>query len=241
MRTHCIGSRLARCERGITAVEFALTMPILLAIGGYGVEIANLSLAHMRVSQYALYLADSASRVGLTAPQASTQLRESDINDIFVGLYEQSKSMKLTTFGRVTLSSLEGKSDGTQWLHWQRCVGLKQNAGGVNYDSSYGTIAKTDTNGKSPSWTNAKNETVSWMGDSNAHITAPVNGGVMFVEINYDYQPLFGSLYVAKQRLHYIASYIVRDTRDYTKVYPSSPAAVSDCFTWGAIPPGGRA
>ena len=208
------GKALLRGESGVSAVEFALSLPVLLAIGGYGVEVANLALTQLRVSQAALYLADTASRVGLTSALTTKQLRESDINDVYFGLAKQGEPIKLTTYGRITLSSLEGRADGTQWLHWQRCIGANNKAGyGSNWDAGTGTAGVTVTS----------------MGDSGAPVKAPANSGVMFVEINYDYRPLFGTTYVAAQKIRYTASYIIRDQRDFTQVY--SPGTKADCKT----------
>ena len=215
--------RLLRAERGVTAIEFAFALPLLLGVVGYGVEIANLALTHLRISQYALYLADNASRVGLTTNLNTTQLREADVNDIFQGLRLQSKNLKLTTYGRVTLSSLEAQSNGTQLLHWQRCVGMKS---GTGYDTSYGN-AGAGTGGR----------TVTNMGDTWSPVTAPTvptPGGVMFVEINYDYQPLFGRTYVSAQKLHYVASYLVRDSRDFSVgvTNPATAQTASSCTAY---------
>ena len=156
-------------------------------------------------------------------------MRESDINDIFRGLIIQTDGFNLTTFGRVTLSNLERQSNGTQLIHWQRCIGkkgntVKNNAVTDYYDSSYGTAAYSSSG-----------TTVTSMGDSATPVTAPAGWGVMFVEINYDYQPLFGRSYVAAQKLHYVASYLVRDSRDYSQVY--GPASPSNCADHNATVP----
>ena len=107
----------------------------MLGIGLYGIETANLALINLRVSQIALSLADNASRVGTMSTLNTVQLREVDLNDVLQATRLQGAGIKLTTFGRVTLSSLENPS-GTQNIHWQRCIGLMR---GTGYDSSYGT------------------------------------------------------------------------------------------------------
>ena len=52
-------------------------------------------------------------------------------------------------------------------------------------------------------------------------VNAPLNSGVMFVEINYDYQPLFGTMFVGPTKIHYHASFIVRDKRDFRQIFPA--------------------
>ena len=59
----------------------------------------------------------------------------------------------------------------------------------------------------------------------------------MFVEINYDYQPLFGTLFVKPSKIHYIASFIVRDNRDYSQIInPAPTATASTCNLHTAAP-----
>ena len=53
---------LARDQSGLAMIEFAYTAPFLAVLGLGGVEIANYSITHMRVSQIAVSLADNASR-----------------------------------------------------------------------------------------------------------------------------------------------------------------------------------
>jgi Flp pilus assembly protein TadG len=217
-------------RRGLALTEFALTAPIMITVGGYGLELANLSLSNMRVSQIAQNLADHGSRVGLTSSLATTQLRESDINDILIGARIDGAPIDLTTYGRVTLSSLENVQQSwdtvaVQRIHWQRCIGLKRGAG---FDSTYGTT--NTTAGTQASSTYAGTTAASGMGATGAKVSAPNGMGVMFVEINYAYQPLFGSLFVPTQTIAYTASFIVRDKRDYSKVYNPAPAAtLSTC------------
>lgn len=209
-----LGRTLARLRDdagGLALIEFALSMPIVLALGGYGVELSNVALTNLRVSQYALELADSASRIGVDSGLQTYQLREADLNDVLQGVRLDGRSIGLTTYGRVTLSSLEGQSDGTQLLHWQRCIGLKSES---EYASHYGTPG-SGTGG----------QTVPGMGDAPNQITAPAGSAVMFVEINYQYQPLFGQLFVKPRIIHYTASFIVRDHRDYSQIYNPAPAA----------------
>lgn len=63
------------------------------------------------------------------------------------------------------------------------------------------------------------------MGNAGAPVTVPIGSGVMFVEVNYLTKPLFGSFLVSPTRIHYIASFIVRDRRDSSQLYNPSPGA----------------
>lgn len=220
--------RLWRNRSGVALIEFAFSLPIVLGIGMYGVETANLALTNLRISQIALSLADNASRVGTMSTLNTVQLREVDLNDVFQATRLQGAGIKLTTFGRVILSSLENPS-GTQNIHWQRCIGLMR---GTGYDSSYGTT--TTSAGTDATTGNAGTAAPNGMGDAGEMVIAPSGSGVMFVEINYLYQPVVGSWLFGTPRIHYIASFIVRDNRDFSQLYnPAPTAARATCNLYG--------
>ena len=160
-----------------------------------------------------------------------TQLREADINDVLQGTRKESEIIKLTTNGRVTLSSLENvrqsyDSARVQRLHWQRCIGVMA---GTGYDSTYGTAPVNA--GKTDTVADAGTTMTAGMGPTGRRVNAFQDSGVMFVEINYRYKPLFGSLFVKPQIIHYAQSYVVRDNRDFSRIYndPTTPAPVSSC------------
>jgi Flp pilus assembly protein TadG len=230
-----LGTSLRGDRRGLALTEFALAAPLVITIGGYGIELSNYAVVQLRISQVASNLADNASRVGLTSTLTTTQLRETDINDVLIAARIEGDPINLTTYGRITLSSLENvqqswDSAAVQRIHWQRCLGLKS---GTGYDSTYGTTstsAGTDT-GSSYAGTAA----TTGMGATDSKVLAPDGSGVMFVEINYAYQPLFGSLFIPTRTIGYVASFVVRDKRDYAKVYNPSPEATrSTCNLYTA-------
>ncbi|MXP28519.1 hypothetical protein GRI58_06750 [Porphyrobacter algicida] len=217
--------RLWREKSGVALLEFAYTLPIIVGIGAYGIELSNYAIINLRISQVALSLADNASRVGTTSNLTSQQLREVDINDIFKGVQLQGNSINLTKFGRVTLSSLENvsqtyDSSPVQRIHWQRCIGLVSDS---TYGSSYGTTLPTD--GITSTATNKGTAVPAGMGEAGSKVNAPQDSGVMFVEINYQYQPLFGGMLISARKIHYTASFIVRDKRDFSQIYNPSPTA----------------
>jgi len=220
-----IAARLWREQRAVSMIEYALAAPLMMAMGGYGVEVSNLAITNMRVSQYALQLADNASRVGVNSGLATFSLREGDINDVLQGLRLFSAGAKLTTYGRVTLSSLENvqqkyDDDNVQRIHWQRCIGLKS---GPGFDSSYGTTSVSAGTDATSGTQGA--DAPDGMGETGQKVNAPESTGVIYVEVNYQYQPLFGSLFVSATKLHYVASAIVRDKRDFSQIFNPAPTA----------------
>lgn len=248
--TKARGIRRLRHDRsGLAMIEFAFTLPLLLAAGLYGAEIANLALVNMKISQIALNLADNASRVGVT-PLSTEQLREVDMNDVLQAARYQGKSLNLTTNGRIIVSSLENVQqsyDATpvQRIHWQRCIGLKGSAtADAKYNSSYGVSAtvpaatylptatydpnagvNTNPSGTDNSSSHPGSLAPNGMGDPGATVSAPSGSAVMFVEVNYNYKPLISNYLIGNtSRLHYIASFIVRDNRDFSEIYNPSPS-----------------
>lgn len=217
--------RLWRSTSAVAAVEMAFSLPLILAAGGYGIELSNYAIVNLRVSQVALNLADNGSRVGLMDSLSVVQLRESDLNDVLTAVQKQGETIGLTTYGRVTISSLENIQQNwdtapIQRIHWQRCIGLKSGAG---YDSTYGITAVTD--GITAASSAAGTTMIDGMGDTGYKVNAPSGSGVIFAEVNYDYQPLFGTMFMGSRKIHHVASLIVRDKRDFAQIYNPSPAA----------------
>ncbi|MBN8812712.1 MULTISPECIES: TadE/TadG family type IV pilus assembly protein [Sphingomonas] len=216
--------RFAAARSGLAMLEFALALPVVLVLGCYGVETANLALANLRVSQLTASLADNGSRMGMMSTASTVQLRELDINNALQAARLQGSALGIGANGRVTLSSLEYVQQSydtapVQRIHWQRCFGLKS---GTGYDSSYGTASATA--GTDATQANAGTASAG-MGDPGAVVTAPSGSGLIFVEVNYDYQRLFGSSFMGPARLHYVASFIVRDRRDFSQLFNPAPAA----------------
>ncbi len=215
-----LARRLRGCRSGVALIEFAYGLPLVLGVGAYGVEVSHLALANLKISQIAMALADNASRVGIIGGEDSLQqLREVDINDVLQAVRLQGESLDLLEHGRVTLSSLENQG-GTQAIHWQRCIGKKA---GEGWDSSYGTTDPDD--GTDDTSATAGTPAPDGMGKDGAKVNAPLDSGVMFVEINYEYQPVMARWLVGTPRIHYVASFVVRDDRDFTQLYNPEPAA----------------
>ncbi|WP_242181778.1 hypothetical protein [Sphingomonas sp. CARO-RG-8B-R24-01] len=228
-------ARLRADRGGVAMLEFALSLPIVLALGLYGIETANLALLNLKISQITLALADNASRVGTTNTLSQQQLREVDMNDVLQAARLQGAGINLMTNGRITISSLENVQQSydtapVQRIHWQRCAGLKS---GTAYDSSYGATSSND--GSDGTQANDGILAPNGMGDANAMVSAPSGSGVMFVEVNYLYTPLVGYGIFTPSRIHYVASFIVRDRRVFTQIYnPSPTATASTCNRYTA-------
>ena len=209
--------RLARANSGVAMLEFALSLPMLFVAGLWGVEVANQAMVQMEISQLAEHIADNASRIGDTSTLEDRKIYESDIDDLFMGANIQGGSrIGLFDHGRVILSSLEvvPGSDDQQYIHWQRCKGLKQ------WASTYGQTGD-GLDGSLPG-----------MGPKGEEVMAFGNEAVMFVEVSYDYQPLIDMAFAYHGTMNAIASFNVRDSRDLAQIYQrdaADPDPVADC------------
>lgn len=188
--------RLAADGRGMALVEFALSLPIVLMLVLGGLEVSNLALTHLRVSQVAVTTADNASRV-------TVQIDESDIDEIFAGAEVVGRSIDLQQHGRVVLSSIEdngrpGNGRG-QKIRWQRCHG------GKNEPPAYGREGKGQSDASLSDG----------VGPPGRRIAAQPGTAVMFVEVTYDYQPMaFGEL-IGDMEIRYESAYNVRERTEF--------------------------
>jgi hypothetical protein len=215
--------RLARSTSGLAMTEFALSLPLLFTVGLWGVETANQAITQMELSQLAIHIADNASRIGDTSMLENRKIYESDINDLLLGANIQGGSrLDLFKHGRVIISSLEvypGTED-QQYIHWQRCKGEKQ------VSSSYGQEGDGSVFG------------IAGMGPPGEEVIAFDDEAVIFVEVQYDYQPLIGEMFTYRSDLSSIASFNVRDDRDLSQIYQrdaSNPDPIASCSTYSSF------
>lgn len=205
--------RLAHDSGAVVMIEMAFCIPFLILVGFAGIELANLTLTHTRISQIGLSAADNASRIAFGSNLSLPRVREVDINEVFLGVEQQARGMDFRANGRIILSSLERNPDDGQWIHWQRCYG------DLDVDSAYG-----------PQGTGATGTGFPGMGEAGAEVTAAAGTAVMFVEITYDYQPMVGTTWFGTPRIRSTAAFNIREGRDLSQVYNPAPAApVSNC------------
>lgn len=207
-------ARLKASDTGVAMVEFAYTAPFLFLLLGGGVELANYSVIHMRVSQVAVSLADNAARAKQGVISGVPRIREVDINEAFHAANLQSAGLDLETNGRLILSSVEMNAQGGQWIHWQRCFG------GAAYSSSYGAQGA-----------GAIGTAISGIGPADRRVAAESGYAIMFVEVVYDYHPIMIESIVGRQPIRKTAAMLVRDQRDLAAgaANPAPAAPVSTC------------
>ena len=209
-------ARLRGNASGVAAVELALGAPLVLTLGLWGAELGNLAITHMRISQLAMQLADNGSRIGDVSMLENLKIYESDINDLLMGANVQSGKLDLFEHGRVVISSLEvvPGTEGTQYIHWQRCKGKRA------FQSNYGGEG-TGLDGS-----------LSGMGPAGEEVSATDGDAVIFVEIEYAYQPIVSSRRVPDTIISTTATFNVRSDRDLAQIYQrnaATPDPVASC------------
>jgi hypothetical protein len=213
--------KLRGCASGVAMIEFAFTAPILLTMGLVGSETAYFAIMHMRMSQVAMQVADNASRVGELDMLVARRVFERDINEVLVGAEKYGESFGIYQNGRVIISSLQRNADGGQTIRWQRCRGAKV------HTSSFGVegVGATGT-------------AFQGMGPVGRRIQASSGTAVMFVEVAYDYKPLTPFSAFGNRVINYTAAFNIRDQRDLTQIYNTTPAApVARCNVFSAARP----
>ena len=198
-------------QNGLALVEFAYSLPFLLLLSMSGLEVAHLAMAHMKVSQIAMLVADNASRV-------RTSIDEADINEIFTGAELSSAGLDFKTKGKIFLSDLEPNGlaapNSGQYIRWQRCFGSG------SFTSSYGitNTGKTDAS-------------LQGMGPTGNKISSVAGTAVMFVEVVYTYQPLISDSIFGAKTIRYTSAFNVRERTDQTiKNAGNLPAAqIASC------------
>lgn len=214
---------LRRNQSGLALTEFALSIPIFTGLGMYGTETAYRAVSQMQVSQAALALADNASRIGQTGNTGvQPTIQDSQIVEALVGTRLQTENLDLLRNGRVILSSLEVKRIAAQgnrpqqYIRWQRCKGTR------NYTSAY--AAGIDTS----------NIAFTGVGPSGS-VKAIEGSAVMYVEVEYAYQPLFGNMFAEGVVIKQEAAFTIRDDRNLAAgvnndLTPSTNAATCNKF-----------
>jgi hypothetical protein len=196
---------------GIALTEFAFSLPILLSLIFGGLETANYALAHMRVSQLAMTVADNAGRV-------DTTIDESQIYEVFEGANLVGQSLDFEDHGRIVLSSLQPNgmsgSDEGQMINWQRCWGNLTTA-----TPRYGLEGTGRYN----------DDLADGMGPAGNKITSAPATAVMFVEVTYEYQPLVTQLDILGPReIRYESAFNVRE-RTNQDITNTQGLAVKSC------------
>lgn len=209
-RTVALLRRLRADRNAAAIVEIGLSMPVLMGLALAGVEVVNLADLHVRLNQLSITVADNASRAKQAVIGNAPRMREYDVNQVFTGASLQVADLDFPNRGRVILSSLQTNSSGGQWIQWQRCWGSR------TYASRYGVQG-----------TGASGTSFAGMGPVTSRMTAETGTAIMFVEVAYQYRPLFFTGVVNSTVIRKESAVYVRDDRDLTQIYNPAPTVTA--------------
>lgn len=187
-------------------VEFALSLPLVIMVSMYGLEIAWVAIQQQKINQIAAVTADNAARV-------RSRIDETNVREIMSAARLAGQTMRFEQNGRVILSSIQqNPAANGQWIRWQRCEG------DLAVTSRYGAEGKgrTDT-------------TLPGVGPGST-LRAPAGNSVMLVEIQYNYQPLISNKFYGAKVLKSETAYLVRDRTDLA-IYNSANLAANQILT----------
>lgn len=105
--------------RGVSIIEFALTLPMLVLVGAGGLELINYILANQKIERIASITADNVARNALAPSERS-------FTDTFAGVNEIAAPFDFDAEGRVIMTGVIGVAQGSAIVGkvvWQRCSG----------------------------------------------------------------------------------------------------------------------
>lgn len=168
-RIECL-RRMRRDTSGVSVVEFALMLPLLILIGAGGLELVNYVLANQKIERLASITADNVARNTLAPSERS-------IVDTFTGVNEIAQPFDFRANGRLIMTGVIGVASGNTVVGkvvWQRCTG-----GLAGVTSSVGTQASNPN-----LWADGPNATLP------GNVTLLQNQLAVVTEVAYDYEPL---------------------------------------------------
>lgn len=166
MRSAPALARLARLlddRRGVSAVEFALILPLLVLFSVGTIEVSRLILLTHKLQSAAFTLADLATRI-----EGDADARTESLHDVFLAINQVVKPFDFAGSGQSIITSVASPTaDDTPEVAWQ-CIG----SGGIVAVSQVG---ESDHDATLPDGLDIdKGETI------------------IAAEVFFDFQPLFG-------------------------------------------------
>ena len=191
--------RFAEGEQGVTAIEFALVLPVVLLILLGCFEVPRFVLIYQK-------LARTSSGVADLVAQADEPLQKNQMNDIFTAGKVMMQPYDVIANGRIYVSSINNPNGGGVTLTWQR-----NNGGSVATASKLGA-AGTNPSSKLP-----------------AALVPGSNEEVLAAEVYFNYTPIFANLIYKGSQLYQIAYTRPRNKNLNTAPPLTCPTGVSQC------------
>ena len=120
-------SRLRGDERGVSALEFALILPIMVMFSAGTIEFGRLILLTQKVQNGAFIVADLTAR--------DKEICQGELDSIFLALNDLLSPFDVATNGQAVVTSLKGDADAQPIVQWQRA-----GAGTLDAESHLGAV-----------------------------------------------------------------------------------------------------
>jgi len=175
LRRFVAGDKFLKDERGVTAIEFALVLPVVLLILLGCFEVPRFVLICQRIARTSSGVADLVA-------QADEPITANQMNDIFTAAKIMMQPYDIVANGRIYVSSINNPSGNGVTLTWQ-----KDNGGTVATASKLG-LAGSNPSTKIP-----------------ATLVPGSNEEVLASEVYFNYTPVFSNLIYSGSQLYLIA------------------------------------
>jgi Flp pilus assembly protein TadG len=175
LRRFVAGDKFLKDERGVTAIEFALVLPVVLLILLGCFEVPRFVLICQRIARTSSGVADLVA-------QADEPITANQMNDIFTAAKIMMQPYDIVANGRIYVSSINNPSGNGVTLTWQ-----KNNGGTVSTASKLG-LAGSNPSSKIP-----------------ATLVPGSNEEVLASEVYFNYTPVFSNLIYSGSQLYLIA------------------------------------
>jgi Flp pilus assembly protein TadG len=191
--------RFAEGEQGVTAIEFALVLPVVLLILLGCFEVPRFVLIYQK-------LARTSSGVADLVAQADEPLQKNQMDDIFAAGKVMMQPYDVIANGKIYVSSINNPSGTGVKLTWQR-----DNGGSVATASKLGA-AGSNPSSKLP-----------------ATVVPGSNEEVLVAEVYFNYTPIFANLIYKGSQLYQISYTRPRNKNLNTAPPLTCPSGVSQC------------
>ena len=175
LRRFVAGDKFLKDERGVTAIEFALVLPVVLLILLGCFEVPRFVLICQRIARTSSGVADLVA-------QADEPITANQMNDIFTAATIMMQPYDVVANGRIYVSSINNPSGNGVTLTWQ-----KHNGGLVSTASKLGA-AGSNPSSKLP-----------------ATLVPGANEEVLASEVYFNYTPVLSNLIYSGSQLYLIA------------------------------------
>jgi Flp pilus assembly protein TadG len=186
-------------EQGVTAIEFALVLPIVVTILLGCFEVPRYVMVFQKIAR-------TSSGVSDLVAQADEPLLKNQMNDIFTAGKTMMQPYDVVANGRIYVSSINNPGGAGVTLTWQR-----NNAGLVTTASKLG-LAGSNPTSKLP-----------------ATLVPASNEEVLAAEVFFNYTPVFASLIYSGSQLYMISYTRPRNKNLNTAPPLTCPAGVAQC------------